>query len=121
MQPVSGSVWEATIELPAGEERSTAAYSLVVTVEDRDAIGPFTVVVPMQVLNSCSVTLHPGMEQLTSVREVRGALPVTLYEPSPAGGLGSPPTPTMTMSVDRPQLGLAYGFAWDWVPASPRG
>ena len=116
VQPISGSVWEARIELPPDEERTTAAYSLVVTVDDRDSLGPFTVVVPMQVLNSCSVTVHPGRAQITSVREVWGALPVTLYEPAPPGSGGPPSSPTLALSVDRPQLGLAYGFAWTWGP-----
>lgn len=110
---VSGSVWQATLELPDGDPHTTAAYSVVVSA-DRASLSPFTVVVPMQVLNSCSVTVHLGdLHPVTAVREVRGELPVTLYEERPSQG-SEPTSPTLRMDVDRPQLGLAFGFAWAW-------
>lgn len=112
---VSGSIWQATLELPDGEAQTRTAYSLVVSVDDRAALSPFTVVVPMQVLNACSVQVLLGdAHPVTAVRTVEGELPVTLYETGSSQG-AEPTSSTLRMTVDRPQLGLAFGFAWAWA------
>jgi hypothetical protein len=116
LRPISGSVWEAELQLPAGDSGCASTYSLVVELPDRAALSPFTVVVPMQVFNACSVRVHFGaFHPVRSVREVHGALPVTLYEPPATGPHDQAPPPTAALNVERPQLGVAYGFAWSWL------
>lgn len=115
LAPVSGSVWEARVRLPEGDAGTKVAYSLTVEQADSDQLGPFTVVVPMQLLNQCSITVHFGdAHPVSDVREVRDALPVTLYERPVSRAELAPGPPSVSMTVDRPQVGLAFGYAWAW-------
>lgn len=115
LTPVSSSVWEARIRLPQGDPGTKTRYSLTVEQSDTAQLSPFTVVVPMQLLNQCSVTVHFGAAHpVAGVREVRDALPVTLYERPVSTAEPATVPPSLTMTVDRPQLGLAFGYAWAW-------
>lgn len=117
LEPTSGSIWEARVRLPAADAGTTTTFSITIEQPDTILLSPFTVVVPMQLLNQCSITVLFGdAHPVSNVREVRDALPVTLYEPPVPGGSrpGTVP-PSVTMTVDRPQLGLAFGYAWAWA------
>ncbi|AXH95461.1 hypothetical protein DV701_04345 [Ornithinimicrobium avium] len=118
LEPISASVWEASLRLPEGVAGTTAAYALTVEEPGIAALSPFTVAVPMQLMNRCAVTVHFGdLHPVTHLREVRNALPVTLYEPPVLGPDAGPAPPTVTLTADRPQLGLAFGYAWVWAEA----
>lgn len=117
IEPVSATVWRSLIRLHSGEVGSSVTYSLTVELPDITGLSPFTVVVPMQPLDHCEVTVHfGGVHPVSNLQEARGVLPVTLYErlSQRTGTVPVPVPPSVKMTVDRPQLGHAYGFVWSW-------
>lgn len=106
LRQVGQSVYEAEVDFPPGLSGREHDYSVGVVIPSRDALLPYSVLVPMQPLRLGTVTLHFGDPPLAaSTWRYDGALPVTLSDPPPTER--DPGVPTVKMRWENPSLGLS--------------